>query len=83
VFEERVLLGNGQSRFLDLVGQDRLTEQSVDFVQFVKESPSGNIIRGDEILARTEIETALRLPQDTVRFINTNGPLVKTPHIGP
>ena len=69
-FEFQVPLGNGRSRFVDLVGlQNR---QPTTLIQLVKESPTGRIIRAaDEFRAAQEIENALSLPAGTVRFINT------------
>ena len=69
-FEYGVDVG-GAKRYIDLVGLNRRSGQAVEFVQFVKNSPSGTVIRADELVAARQIEAALKLPNGTVRLVNT------------
>jgi hypothetical protein len=71
-FEYPVAVGNGQKRFVDLVGLSQQTQKPTTFIQFVKQDNYGNVIRPDELIAAKQIENALKLKQGSVKMINTS-----------
>jgi hypothetical protein len=71
-FERGVNIGGGEKRYIDLVGLDPQTRQPVEYIQFVKESRAGTVIRTDKITAAQQIERSLNLSPGTVQLSNTN-----------
>lgn len=77
LFEVQVKLNDGRSRFIDLVGRNQSPHAFDEIIQFVKTNSSGTVIRVEELTARTEIASALKIPEARVRFIDTSESLRK------